>query len=90
MLTSLVCGIIIPIQFISSLTYVRHQLHNLIGHLWLKLCKFKKLGNNVLNFNSKLRQTIDRELLQDGNFKTKQSWFVLQSTCEDFTFSVHD
>ena len=43
MLTSLVCGIIIPIQFISSLTYVRHQLHNLIGDLRLKLCKFKKI-----------------------------------------------
>ena len=44
MLTSLACGIIIPIQFISSLTYVRHQLHNLIGDLQLKLCKFKKIG----------------------------------------------
>ena len=57
MLTSLVCGIIIPIQFIGSLTYyVCHPLHNLIGDLRLKLCKFKKLGNNnVLNFNSKLR-----------------------------------
>ena len=57
MLTSLVCGIIIPIQFIGSLMYyVCHPLHNLIGDLQLKLCKFKKLGNNhVLNFNSKWR-----------------------------------